>query len=94
MSLDPGNGGLLIWIIVGVVAGFFASRAMKGGAGYGLVGDLVIGLLGAVIGGYLIGLFVHTSVGLFGTIVVAFIGACVLLFAVRSMGGRYGQSRR
>jgi uncharacterized membrane protein YeaQ/YmgE (transglycosylase-associated protein family) len=85
MQLDPG-GGLLVWIIVGLVAGFLASHFVKGG-GYGLIGDLIVGLLGAVIGGFLVGFFIHTTVGLFGTIVVAFIGAVVLLFVVRQLRG-------
>jgi uncharacterized membrane protein YeaQ/YmgE (transglycosylase-associated protein family) len=84
MQLDP--GGLLVWIIVGLVAGFLASRFVKGG-GYGLLGDLIVGLLGAVIGGFVVGLFVHTTVGLFGSIVVAFIGAVILLFVVRQVKG-------
>jgi uncharacterized membrane protein YeaQ/YmgE (transglycosylase-associated protein family) len=84
MQLDP--GGLLVWIIVGLVAGFLASHFVKGG-GYGLIGDLIVGLLGAVIGGFLVGFFIHTTVGLFGTIVVAFIGAVVLLFVVRQLRG-------
>jgi uncharacterized membrane protein YeaQ/YmgE (transglycosylase-associated protein family) len=86
LNLNPG-GGLLVWVIVGLVAGFLASRFVKGG-GYGLIGDLIVGLLGAVIGGFLIGYFVQGSVGLLGTIVVAFIGAVILLFIVRSVGGR------
>ena len=87
LDLNPG-GGLLVWIIVGLVAGFLASRFVKGG-GYGLIGDLIIGLIGAVVGGLLLGFFVHTTVGLLGSIVVAFIGAVVLLFIVRRvMGGR------
>jgi uncharacterized membrane protein YeaQ/YmgE (transglycosylase-associated protein family) len=90
VGLDP--GGLLLWIVVGLVAGFLASRFVKGG-GYGLMGDLIVGLVGAVVGGFLVGLFVHTTVGLFGSIVIAFIGAVVLLFIVRTaMGGR--RSRR
>jgi uncharacterized membrane protein YeaQ/YmgE (transglycosylase-associated protein family) len=89
MQLEP--GGLLVWIIVGLVAGFLASRFVKGG-GYGLIGDIVVGLLGAVIGGFLLGFFVHTTVGLLGSIVVAFIGAVVLLFIVRQVTG--GRLRR
>jgi uncharacterized membrane protein YeaQ/YmgE (transglycosylase-associated protein family) len=89
MTLDP--GGLLVWIIVGLVAGFLASHFVKGG-GYGLIGDLIVGLLGAVIGGFLIGFFVHTTVGLFGSIVVAFIGAVILLFILRQVSG--GSRRR
>ncbi len=86
LNLNPG-GGLLVWVIVGLVAGFLASRFVKGG-GYGLIGDLIVGLLGAVVGGFLIGYFIQGSVGLLGTIVVAFIGAVILLFIVRSVGGR------
>jgi uncharacterized membrane protein YeaQ/YmgE (transglycosylase-associated protein family) len=89
MQLEP--GGLLVWIIVGLVAGFLASRFVKGG-GYGLIGDIVVGLLGAVIGGFVVGFFVHATVGLFGSIVVAFIGAVVLLFIVRQVTG--GRRRR
>ena len=84
MQLDP--GGLLVWIIVGLVAGFLASHFVKGG-GYGLLGDLIVGLLGAVIGGFVVGLFVHTTVGLLGSIVVAFIGAVILLFVLRQVRG-------
>jgi len=84
MQLEP--GGLLVWIIVGLVAGFLASHFVKGG-GYGLIGDLIVGLLGAVIGGFLVGLFVHETVGLLGSIVVAFIGAVILLFVVRQVKG-------
>ena len=89
LILSP--GGWLVWIIVGLVAGFLASRFVKGG-GYGLIGDLIVGLLGAVIGGFLVGFFVHTAVGLFGSIVVAFIGAVILLFVVRQVTG--GRLRR
>jgi len=89
MQLEP--GGLLVWIIVGLVAGFLASHFVKG-SGYGLIGDLIVGLLGAVIGGFVLGFFVHTTVGLLGSIVVAFIGAVILLFVVRQVGG--GRLRR
>ena len=84
MQLEP--GGLLVWIIVGLVAGFLASHFVKG-SGYGLIGDLIVGLLGAVIGGFVLGFFVHTTVGLLGSIVVAFIGAVILLFVVRQVKG-------
>jgi uncharacterized membrane protein YeaQ/YmgE (transglycosylase-associated protein family) len=90
LNLSP--GGWFVWIIVGLVAGFLASRFVRGG-GYGLIGDVIVGLIGAVIGGFLIGFFVQGPVGLFGTIVVAFIGAVILLFIVRQVtGGR--RSRR
>ena len=51
-TLDP--GGLIAWLIVGLVAGFLASRMMHGG-GYGIIGDIVVGILGAFIGGWVSG---------------------------------------
>ncbi len=86
MSLDP--GGLLAWIIVGLVAGFLAGQVMKGG-GYGLVGDIVMGIIGAFVGGLLTSLLgLYGSVGLLGSIVVAFIGAVVFIGLVRALPGR------
>src|ERR1700674_3702370 len=69
---------VLWWLVVGLIAGFLASRVMRGG-GYGLIGDIVVGLIGAFIGGWLAGLLGLGSFGLIGTIVVAFIGACILI---------------
>jgi uncharacterized membrane protein YeaQ/YmgE (transglycosylase-associated protein family) len=70
---------VLWWLLVGLVAGFLASRVMRGG-GYGLIGDIVVGLIGAFIGGWLAGfLGVGGSSSLIVTIVIAFIGACILL---------------
>ena len=74
---------LLTWLIVGLVAGVLASLVM--GGGYGIVGDIVIGIVGAFIGGWLFRqLGVGTPFGgLAGTIFTAFIGAVVLLFLLR-----------
>lgn len=70
---------VLWWLLVGLVAGFLASRVMRGG-GYGLIGDIVVGLIGAFIGGWLAGfLGIGGSSSLIVTIVIAFIGACILL---------------
>jgi uncharacterized membrane protein YeaQ/YmgE (transglycosylase-associated protein family) len=69
---------VLWWLVVGLIAGFLASRVMRGG-GYGLIGDIVVGLIGAFIGGWLADFLGLGSYGLIGTIVVAFIGACILL---------------
>ena len=86
MALEP--GGLIAWLIVGIIAGWLAGRVMKGG-GYGLIGDLVMGIIGAFVGGFLASaLGLGTSVGLIGSIVVAFIGACVLIAIVRALPGR------
>jgi uncharacterized membrane protein YeaQ/YmgE (transglycosylase-associated protein family) len=78
--LEP--GGILAWLVVGLVAGWAAGRVMKGG-GYGIVVDIILGLVGAVVGGFLCGLVVGETYGFLGTIVVAFIGACVLIAFVR-----------
>lgn len=82
--LNP--GGVVAWVVVGLVAGFLAGRVMKG-EGYGLAGDLVVGLVGALVGGFLFEYFVQGDLGLFGSILVAFLGACVLIFLVRSVRG-------
>ena len=86
MSLDP--GGLLAWLIVGLVAGFLAGQVMKG-SGYGIVGDIVMGVIGAFVGGFLASALGLTgSMGLIGSIIVAFIGAVVLIALIRALPGR------
>ncbi|WP_137893135.1 GlsB/YeaQ/YmgE family stress response membrane protein [Ramlibacter sp. 2FC] len=73
-----------IWfLLVGLVAGWLAGQLVKGG-GFGLVGDLVVGVVGALIGGFIFSsLGVSAGGGLLGSIVVATLGAVVLLFIVR-----------
>ena len=86
MSLEP--GGILAWIIVGLVAGFLAGQVMKGG-GYGVIGDIVVGIIGAFVGGFIFSLLMPgSSAGLIGSIVVAFIGAVVFIALVRALPGR------
>ena len=86
MSLEP--GGILAWLIVGLVAGFLAGQVMKGG-GYGIIGDIVMGIIGAFVGGFLFSfLMPGSSAGLIGSIVVAFIGAVVFIALVRALPGR------
>ncbi|GHO81135.1 transglycosylase [Ktedonobacter sp. SOSP1-85] len=70
------------WLLVGLIAGFLASVVMRGG-GYGIVGDIVVGLIGAFIGGFLASLVGLGSSGFIGTIIIAFIGACVLIALLR-----------
>lgn len=83
--------GLLAWIIVGLIAGWLAGLVMKGG-GYGVLGDIILGIVGAIIGGFLAGaLFGVPNVvnGINATsIIVAFIGAVVLVAIVRALPGR------
>jgi uncharacterized membrane protein YeaQ/YmgE (transglycosylase-associated protein family) len=86
MDLQP--GGLLLWLIVGLVAGWAASQFMRGG-GYGLIGDIVLGVIGAFIGGTLFGyLMPGATVGLVGSIVIAFIGAVILIALLRAVSRR------
>lgn len=74
--------GWLGWIIIGAIAGALAGRVMRG-AGFGLLGDILVGILGAIVGGLLLGLFITADVGIIGSFITAFIGACILLFVVR-----------
>jgi uncharacterized membrane protein YeaQ/YmgE (transglycosylase-associated protein family) len=71
----------LVWfILIGLVAGFLAGQLMKGG-GFGIIGDIVVGVLGAVLGGFLFrSLGVSAGGGLLGSIIVATIGAVVLIY--------------
>ena len=73
---------VLMWIISGIVAGWLTGLVMRG-RGYGLIGDLVIGLLGGVMGGWLFGLFGLAPRIWVGEIIIAFIGGVVLVFIVR-----------
>ncbi len=85
-SLNP--GGIIAWLVIGLVAGFLASMVMKGG-GYGIVGDIIVGLVGAFIGGLLANLLIPgADFGFWGSIVVAFVGACLLIAILRAVSGR------
>lgn len=84
-SLNP--GGILAWIVVGLIAGFLASLIMRGG-GYGIVGDVIVGVVGAFIGGLIADLlFPSASFGFWGSIVVAIIGAIILIAILRAVSG-------
>jgi len=75
--------GLIWFLIVGLVAGWLAGVLVKGG-GFGILGDIVVGILGAVIGGFLFGAVgVWPGGGLLGSILVATVGAVVLIFLLR-----------
>ena len=88
MNLEP--GGILAWIVVGLVAGWLAS--MLTGGGYGLVGNLLLGLVGAFIGGIVFtALGVGSSAGFLGSIAIATVGAIILIGIGRLFsGGRRG----
>ena len=75
--------GFLAWIIVGLIAGWLAGQVMKGG-GYGVIVDIILGLLGGVLGGWIFErLGVSTGGGMIGSIIVAFIGAVILVGITR-----------
>src|SRR5215472_11147657 len=73
--------GLIIFLLIGAVAGWLAGLIMKGG-GFGLIGNIVVGVIGSLIGGWLFGLLGFGAGGLIGSIIVAVIGAIILLFIV------------
>lgn len=75
---------ILTWLIVGLVAGLLASMVM-GGTGLGIIGDIIIGIVGAFVGGWIFKTLGVTSPlgGLAGVILVAFVGAVALLFIIR-----------
>jgi uncharacterized membrane protein YeaQ/YmgE (transglycosylase-associated protein family) len=75
--------GLIAWLIIGVVAGWLAGVLVKGG-GFGLIGDIVVGVIGAFIGGWLAGVL-HISIGsgLISSIITATVGAVLLIFILR-----------
>jgi uncharacterized membrane protein YeaQ/YmgE (transglycosylase-associated protein family) len=73
----------LIWLVIGLIAGWLAS--VVAGGGFGLLGDIIVGVVGAFIGGFIFrGLHIRVPwSGVPGTILVAFVGALVLLVVLR-----------
>lgn len=91
---------ILIWVLVGLVAGFLASHLMLG-HGLGLFWDVVVGVLGALFGGIVLAGMLHFNIAIAGhpilsAMIMAFIGAAILLVIVRLVAGRrgYGYRRR
>lgn len=75
--------GIIIWLIIGAIAGWLAGQVMKGG-GFGLVGDIVLGIVGAVVAGWLLPrLGLYIGGGLLGDIINATIGAILVIFVIR-----------
>ena len=79
---------LVWWIVVGLIAGFLAGLVMRGG-GFGIVGDIIVGILGAIIGGFVAGLPGLGASGFVGSIIIAFLGACLLIALLRAFSGGY-----
>lgn len=75
----------LIWfLLIGLIAGWLASLVMRGG-GYGLIGDMIVGVIGAFIGGWLFSFLGIAAGGLIGAIITAFVGAVILILILRAI---------
>ena len=76
----------LIWfLLIGLIAGWLAGKVMRGG-GFGLVGDMIVGVIGALIGGWLFGVLgIGVGLGIIGAIITAFVGAVILLAILRAL---------
>jgi uncharacterized membrane protein YeaQ/YmgE (transglycosylase-associated protein family) len=85
------NMGILSWIIVGLIAGWLAAMVVRGG-GYGLIGDIIVGIIGGLLGGWITTSFLHIGGDVTGinleSILVAFFGAVILIFLLRLVGSR------
>ena len=75
----------LIWtVVIGLIAGWLAGKVMKG-RGYGVLMDIVLGIVGGVIGRFVFGLLGLTSWNVIGSIIVSFVGALILIWLVRQL---------
>lgn len=74
----------LWFLIIGIAAGWLAGKIMRG-SGFGLVGDLVVGILGSLVGGFIFRLLGIASFGLIGSLVTATVGAVVLLWLIHRL---------
>ena len=75
----------IVWfLLIGLAAGWLAGQLMKGG-GYGLVGDLIVGVIGAILGGFLFGLLGINTNSLIGSLITATVGAIVLIAGLRAL---------
>ncbi len=75
---------IILWIISGIIAGWLAGVIVKGG-GFGLIGDLAVGLIGGVIGGWLAGVLGLQASSWFGQILVAALGGVVFVLILRAI---------
>ncbi len=84
---------IILWLVLGALAGWIGSKVVNG-TGLGLIGDIVVGIIGALIGGFIVGLFGAQGITGFNfwSLIVAIIGAIVLLLIVRLFTG--GARRR
>jgi uncharacterized membrane protein YeaQ/YmgE (transglycosylase-associated protein family) len=73
--------GIIIFLVIGAVAGWLAGTLMKGG-GFGLLGNIVVGIVGSVVGGFVFSFLGISAGGMVGSIVTATAGAALLLFII------------
>ncbi len=86
LAIDLQPGGILAWIVVGLLAGWLAGLITRA-EGFGCFGNIVVGLLGAAIGGLVFSLFgVTDRAGFWGSVAVATLGAIILLAIARAAG--------
>jgi uncharacterized membrane protein YeaQ/YmgE (transglycosylase-associated protein family) len=80
---------IIVWILVGLIAGWLAGM-MMGGRGFGVLGNIVVGIIGALVGGFLASMLLQRDIGGFNfeTILVSFLGAVVFLLILRAIPGR------
>jgi uncharacterized membrane protein YeaQ/YmgE (transglycosylase-associated protein family) len=80
---------IVAWILLGLVAGWLAGQFMRGG-GYGIIGDIVLGIIGAVVGGFLSGMLLGVDVTGFNlpSVIIAFVGAVIVIAIARMLTGR------
>lgn len=79
--------GIIYWIIVGLIAGWATGKIMRG-AGYGVVVDIILGIIGAIVGGWIMSALGVAGGGMIYTILVAILGAIILVALVRALTGR------
>lgn len=90
VALQPGN--IILWLIVGGLAGWITGRLM--GGGFGFIGDIVLGLIGAFVGGWIAGFFFDASYGFIGTLIVAVIGSVIVVGIWRALTHGRGHAGR
>ena len=74
--------GIIYFLVIGLISGWLAGVLTRGG-GFGIIGDIIVGILGAIVGGHVLGWFGIYSYGLVGSICTAVVGAVILLWLIR-----------
>ena len=79
---------IIAWVLLGLIAGWLAGQFMRGG-GYGIVGDIVLGIIGALAGGFLSGMLLGVDVTGFNvpSVIIAFVGAVIVIVIARMLTG-------